>query len=121
MPMLKPQGSAGWTSGDRRMTIDSNGNVGMGTTNPQGKLHILSDSTTDPYVFVTSHTTAGYGVVVSTTGNVGIGTTAPGATLQVDGTMKVLGAWETKSTDTVYQALTDGFVMVLAVGDLLGF
>lgn len=63
--------------------IDSIGRVGMGITNPQGKLHILSDSTTDPYVFVTSHTTSGYGVVVSTTSNVGIGTTDPTAYLDL--------------------------------------
>ena len=29
--------------------------------------------------------------------------------------MKVLGAWETKSSNTVYQAATDGFVCATAV------
>jgi hypothetical protein len=46
--------------------IDSLGRLGVGTTDPQGKLHVISNSTTDPYVFVTSHTTTGFGIVVST-------------------------------------------------------
>ena len=45
-------------------------------------------------------------------GNVGIGTTSPGATLQVNGTMKVFGAYSSKSVNTIYQALTDGFVII---------
>ena len=48
-------------------------------------------------------------------GNVGIGTTNPGATLQVDGTMKVLGAWDnTLVADTTYQAPSDGFIVSYA-------
>ncbi|MEW6557162.1 MAG: hypothetical protein AB1349_07395, partial [Elusimicrobiota bacterium] len=41
-------------------------NVGIGTTGPEGRLHVLSDSTSDKYVLVTSHTVSGYGLVVST-------------------------------------------------------
>jgi hypothetical protein len=41
----------------------------------------------------------------------GIGTTSPDASLQVNGTMKVLGAWENRSAGTVYQAASDGFVL----------
>jgi hypothetical protein len=44
-------------------------------------------------------------------GNVGIGTSGPDASLQVNGTMKVLGAWENRSGGTVYQAASDGFVL----------
>ena len=33
---------------------------------PEGKLHVLSDSSSDKYVFVTSHTVSGYGLAVST-------------------------------------------------------
>ncbi len=44
--------------------------------------------------------------------NVGIGTTSSGATLHVNGTIKVFGAWENKAVNTVYQASTDGFVVV---------
>ena len=49
---------------------------------------------------------------ITSGGNVGIGTTNPGATLEVKGTMKVFGAWESKSLNTVYQADTDGFAVV---------
>jgi len=44
-------------------------------------------------------------------GNLGINTTSPGATLEVKGTMKIFGAWESKSNNVVYQAPTDGFVV----------
>ena len=44
-------------------------------------------------------------------GNVGIGTPAPSATLEVKGTMKIFGAWQSRSNNTVYQAETDGFVI----------
>ncbi|MBI3505210.1 MAG: hypothetical protein HY059_10230 [Proteobacteria bacterium] len=50
-------------------------------------------------------------------GNVGIGTSAPGATLEVKGTMKVLGAWQHRAANTVYQAETDGFVVGLIGGN----
>ena len=50
-------------------------------------------------------------VTVQSDGKVGIGTTAPEATLEVEGTMKVFGAWLSRSEGTVYQAQTDGFVV----------
>jgi hypothetical protein len=52
-------------------------------------------------------------VIIKGNGYVGIGTTNPGATLEVKGTMKVFGAWEAKSKDTVYRAATDGFVSAI--------
>jgi len=45
-------------------------------------------------------------------GNLGVGTTTPDAKLQVNGTVKVFGAWSAKSPDIVYQATTDGFIIV---------
>jgi hypothetical protein len=77
--------AGGGSTASTALLINSSGNVGIGTTSPQGKLHILSNSTTDPYVFVTSHTTTGFGIVVSTGGNVGIGTTNPLSKLSVGG------------------------------------
>ena len=60
--------------------------VGVGTASPQGQLHVASDSTTDPFVLVTSHSVTGYGLAVSTSGSVGVGTTAPFNKLHVQGT-----------------------------------
>jgi hypothetical protein len=50
---------------------------------------------------------------------VGVGTTSPGATLQVNGTVKMFGAWDdTRDFDTIYgPASTDGFVVAVAVID----
>ncbi|MFA5346458.1 MAG: hypothetical protein WC315_09330 [Candidatus Omnitrophota bacterium] len=144
-----------------RLIIKQDGNVGIGTTSPGGRLHVHQDSTnanlvvtgnfapelriassaSDLSTSVTFGMATGAGhylgnaasgdaIVLSRPGNilfgtdnstermrickstgyVGIGTTSPEATLQVKGTMKVFGAWEARSSGTVYQASTDGFV-----------
>lgn len=59
------------------------GNVGLGETIPQAKLHVVSTSTTDSAVFIASHSTAGYGLFVSTNGNVGVGAAGPAYRLVV--------------------------------------
>jgi len=88
------------SAGGGYMFITDDGNFGIDTESPQGKLHILSNSTTDPYVFVTSHTITGFGVVVSTGGNVGIGTSSPDEKLHIAGSIKIV--------DTTQQ---NGFVL----------
>ncbi|MEK9152550.1 MAG: hypothetical protein AAB692_04235, partial [Patescibacteria group bacterium] len=46
------------TAGADRMTIDSAGNVGIGTTSPSGRLHVVGNSS--PAFLFTGETTAGY-------------------------------------------------------------
>jgi len=51
-------------------------------------------------------------LTIAGNGNIGIGTMNPDATLQVNGTMKVLGNWDgSKTFNTIYQAPSDGFVL----------
>jgi len=50
-------------------------------------------------------------MTVQSNGNVGIGTSSPEANLEVEGTMKVFGAWDERVQATTYQAETDGFVV----------
>jgi excisionase family DNA binding protein len=92
------------TNSQQRLTVDSTGNVGIGTTAPTGKLHVLGSEATattallvegdgdsndflfkvrgqgDPtQAFTESHTR----FVVDGNGNVGIGTTGPTALLNL--------------------------------------
>lgn len=90
------------------MTIDTNGNVGIGTTSPSVKLHLLgttetsvrvSDSggaymelyqqSTDSYILATNslrfYSGGSERVTLSSGGNVGIGTSSPGEKLDVNG------------------------------------
>jgi hypothetical protein len=69
-----------------------------------------SNSTSYGGWFRSSGPGTNYGLVVET-GNVGIGTTAPDAALDVHGPVKMLGAWQSCSQGSVYQAATDGFVV----------
>jgi hypothetical protein len=70
---------------DARMVIQQSGNVGIGTTTPSAKLHVLgSDSLSTSFAANISGAT-GTGLVVTNEGNIGIGTTTPSAKLQVLG------------------------------------
>ncbi len=87
------------------------GDVGIGTTTPESKLHIRSsspevrleesDQSDKKWSIVGrnsglsfAETGEGYTMHIKPGGNVGIGTTNPGAKLEVDGDLKVTGAYK---------------------------
>ena len=99
------------TAGSQRMTINSSGNVGIGTTSPTTKLNVsgsIAVSSGSYLSFIDSNlnynkigrNTSVGGIQITTggnatmnlldNGNVGIGTTSPGATLYVKNTV---GSW----------------------------
>ena len=67
------------------------GNVGIGTSNPGQKLSVV-------------------GIIESTSGGVKFPDGTTQTTAASSGSGNLLGAWETRSANTVYQAATDGFV-----------
>jgi len=64
-----------------RMTIDSAGNVGVGSTTPWGLLSVNPSGITGPAFVVGSSTATNF--IVTNAGNVGVGTTNPGGVLTV--------------------------------------
>ena len=80
------ESSGTWTE---RMRLTSGGNVGIGTTNPLGKLHVNNDVVGSDSSFV-----------VKLSGNVGIGTTAPTSKLGVVGNLAVGSTYGTLAAPT---------------------
>jgi hypothetical protein len=100
-----------------RLTINSSGNVGIGTSSPDGLLHLLSSNTTSTDLYIENTSTGGkkwrifssgnaasigagdlafrdetagaYRMLIDSGGNVGIGTSSPDETLQVVGSTKL--------------------------------
>jgi len=87
-------------SGVQKVTIDTAGNVGIGTSYPAGALHVSSEASPN--------------ALVVKGGRVGIGTATPGATLEVKGTVKMFGPMSLSYIYNItYEAPTDGFVVVI--------
>jgi hypothetical protein len=90
--------------GSQKMVIDTNGNVGIGTTSPDYKLTVngvigfQSSGTTKYHMFyygsglnIAETGIADYRLFIKDGGNVGIGTTSPGYKLDVAGTLRATG------------------------------
>lgn len=80
------------------LTVDTTGNVGIGTSNPAYKLDVNGNinftgtlSKSGVAVVSSQWTSSACNVYVGSTSNVGIGTTAPGYTLHVVGTIYTSG------------------------------
>ena len=75
------------TGGVERYRVDSNGNVGIGTTSPTQKLHVVgnilaSGSGTFANIGVTNISASGN---ITALGNIGIGTTSPSSKVDISG------------------------------------
>ncbi|MBI5217965.1 MAG: tail fiber protein [Bacteroidia bacterium] len=103
-------GNLYFRNGTEKMTITSEGNVGIGTTNPKGKLGFRNDSSaitwgdgpsskifdngqlyieTDDNMYFSDMSGNSKMYINTTNGNVGIGTINPGADLEVIGQVKI--------------------------------
>ena len=90
---------AGFGADDTDVCVTTGGNVGIGTTSPVGRLHILNASGSGQPVLELQQSNAGSNIlqwrgsagtylgVISNDGNVGIGTTNPTSTLHVTGSV----------------------------------
>ncbi|MBI3035802.1 collagen-like protein [Candidatus Woesearchaeota archaeon] len=78
-----------------RISISTNGNVGIGTTSPNQRLHVVGN------INVTGNITAGTATIFldSTNNRIGIGTTAPETSLDVGGPIKLLPTAEPFACD----------------------
>ena len=71
------------------LTVQANGNIGIGTTDPGGyrtAIRGLTDDNTASALWVSGAASLTGALVVRNDGNVGIGTATPGARLDVRGT-----------------------------------
>ncbi len=90
--------SAPYSSNERLRILSSNGNVGIGATNPSAKLEVNGDialsgnnkvySENDSLTLMAGGTNGTYVTVDDANGGVGIGITSPGYALDVDGTIR---------------------------------
>jgi hypothetical protein len=82
--------NAGTTTHAEAARVDTNGNLGVGTTTPSARLSVTGTSAIDPFDI---SSTSGVSLLrVTQAGNVGIGTSTPGQQLTVVGTFRASNA-----------------------------
>ena len=96
-----------YTSGTQRLTINTSGNVGIGTTSPAAKLHVTGSASVPAGIFY---------------GNVGIGTSSPVAKLDVKGDGLSVTGWSNNNSGTAggVEIGWDGTEGVVQVYDRVG-
>ncbi len=98
------------TASTTRMTIDSNGNIGIGTTTPSAKLAVTGTAGATADVFTIASSTNAKLFTVTSAGNVGIGTSTPDQALVVTGSIRssaLLGGATNLTTDASGNIIRD--------------
>jgi len=123
---IQPSTHLFYTGGNERMRIDSSGNVGIGTSSPQGLLHVVA-GTNDTLIFrgpinlgtggsiyaVNSANSAvtpmefGASTYYFAGGNVGIGTSSPSQKLTLQGAQLIIPSAGWSSGQVAYMYLGD--------------
>jgi hypothetical protein len=85
--MFNTAANTNTATGTVRMTVDSSGNLGIGTITPASRLEVSGAGTSGISSFMISSATTLHGdyFVVSSEGSIGIGSTAPRAKLEIAG------------------------------------
>jgi hypothetical protein len=83
--------------------VSFDNNIGIGTTNPQAKLHIVSTDSASSAIFIVEHSLTGNALFVTTMSKVGIGVTDPQYRLELPANADSTGqgranAWQTYSS-----------------------
>lgn len=119
--------ASGSTTPTERLRINNAGNVGIGTSNPTGTLHVNASSTapvvkisqfgsTGHALYVEDESGDGTPTVIDYAGHMGIGTTTPNKELTVVGDISATGTIYTHSSSyslssTGYTKLPNGIIM----------
>jgi hypothetical protein len=74
------------------LNIAEDGSIGIGTTTPTAKLHLLQQGSGDPILLVESTSNDPSPFIITSTGNVGVGTETPSHTLDVVGDINFTGS-----------------------------